>query len=516
MKLKKVTKRTMAFMCALFLLFGVYSTANATNEKVQLQIVQKASETKKILENQGTIVEEITSMDKEKGSATIQVKIDNSVKDEGEKEKFENTELLIIVPESISAGENLERYNTYIKSLATKVFEKNSNTKIGIVGMKGTVYDGEVGEDGNIVWGPKDEGKVNGTESNAEIVANFTNDVTTLQNGLMNMNSAKTKYNYNLQAAIRLARNTYSKNTNKILVSLYDNVPTIAIGVCKTVSYGGWNSPYDTMEEGVIAKHKELVSKTKSEILTLKDNNIDFIMLRPEDTSFDQKWYDSTTGEFKLDFDGSPYVQELYGTIANPTYGKMYSLNDANLEKVVTEYIYNDIIENVGVDFQDVTVKDYFPKEIIDNFTITISNENQADVDISHLESDSYIEWKVGELKSNQNASLTYTLQIKDMNNSELLEKVIDTNEKIEVTYKAGAEEMLTVNLTSSPKIKLSKQVSIQDDKTEDDKGDKDNTTAIGKIPQTGVNPTIILEIIIMCIICGILYGKAQKYKDIK
>ncbi len=40
---------------------------------------------------------------------------------------------------------------------------------------------------------------------------------------------------------------------------------------------------------------QELISNTKSEILSLKTYNIDFILLRPDDTKFDQKWYNVET-----------------------------------------------------------------------------------------------------------------------------------------------------------------------------------------------------------------------------
>ena len=67
--------------------------------------------------------------------------------------------------------------------------------------------------------------------------------------------------------------------------------------------------------------------------------------LRPDDTSFDQTWTNADTGEIILELDGKPYVDDLYGSIDNPTYGKMYSLNNANLEQIVTDYIYNDVME---------------------------------------------------------------------------------------------------------------------------------------------------------------------------
>ena len=233
---------------------------------------------------------------------------------------YENTEIFIMVPVSASQ-EKKNEYSTYVETLANKIFEANEKTKIGIIGLKGTIIDMSFDEEGNAIWGENHQGDVEGTVNDGEIVVNLTNQTSALTNGIKNMNPEETQYYINLQAAIRLAKNSYSENVNKILISLYDNVPSIAIGVENQVSYGGV-TPYDTLEEAVVAKHEKIVSYTKSEILSLQEENIDFILLRPEDTSFDQDWYDKESGQLNYEFDGSPYVQELYGTLENPTYGK--------------------------------------------------------------------------------------------------------------------------------------------------------------------------------------------------
>lgn len=505
-------------LIALLSIILLSSNVFANTTKTKLDVVQKSAETKYLENNQGSISKSIINSNAEAGEVTVELKLDNSkITTDGQK-KYDNTEVLIIVNENISKkSENLEKYTNYIKTLASNIFSKNANTKVGIIGMKGPIDDATVNEEGKLVHGPNDQKTVNGTTANAEVIVEPTNDISAIQTGLQNMNTQKTVYYENLQAAIRLANNTFSSNVNRILVSLYDNVPTTAVGVCSQApSYGGIFSEYATAEEAIIAKHKKLVSYTKQEILKLKQNNIHFILLRPDDTSFDQDWYSHSTGEFILKFDGSPYVQQLYGTVENPTYGKMYSLSESNLQTVVTEYIYNDIINTIGYDISSVIVKDYFPQEILDYFTITVLDNEK--VDTSHLLTDGYIELSADCIKSEENLSIKYTLKVKDMQESNILEKTISTNKKVELSYKDYTNTQKLVDLTSSPKIKLSEVKQEVSKPSEPDKSTtppKDTTTATGKLPQTGINMTIIICIACVSTLTAFTYIKFKKYKDI-
>jgi len=438
-----------------FVILGAFSSILATDLRTELKIVQQTAETKYLENDQGYITKSIIESDENTGEVVIDLGLSNITNiTEDTKERHENTEILIMVSENIvNEEEKLNTYVSYIETLSTKVFEKSSNTKIGILGIKGTIFDGEEDENGNMIWGENDEGTVNGSEDNAEIILKPSSSSDEIKSSLQNMNSSKTKYRTNLQAAIRLANKSYSDNVNKILICLYDSVPNIAIGVHSQISYGGWFSEYATAEEAATAKHNQIANKTNSEILNLKSNNIDFILLRPDDTSYDQTYYNSATGEFSFKFDGSPYVQKIYGTLENPTYGKMYSLNNDNLEKVVTEYIYQDIMDEIRADIKSAVIKEYFSDEILENFDITFDDEG---IDTIDLLNNKYVVWNIGDLAGNETASLKYTLKIKDMKNEGLLDKVLQTNEKTEMAYINDLGVETTISSTSSPKIKLS------------------------------------------------------------
>lgn len=283
-------KKNLVMLIIFILLISLCSSVHAIELKTKLSIIQQASETKELENNQGTISKKIVSLDEEKGEVTIHLDLKNvKPNTSSEDEIYDNTEIFIIIPESANAFEN-EKI-TYIETLADKILKKNSKTKIGIIGIQGPIFDGYIDEEGKLVYNENDERNVKGTENNAECIVELTDNIDTLKTKLSNMNSDKKYYN-NVQAALRLARKSFSNNVNKILISLYDDVPSTAIGVkSSTDSYGG-SSKYATAEEAVKAHLQELISNTKSEILSLKTYNIDFILLRPDDTKFDQKWYD--------------------------------------------------------------------------------------------------------------------------------------------------------------------------------------------------------------------------------
>ena len=455
-----MSKKIITFLLVIILLMLSYTTSIATDLNTKLMVVQKEGELKYLENNQGYISKAIIDTDEEKGEVTIEIKLLNSEKKlETENETYENTEIIIIVPENIvSSDENgkLSEYSQYIETLATRVFEKNSKTKIGIVGMKGPISDSYIDENGKMVYGEKNEGSKAGTADDAELVVNMTNDISVIKNGLQNMNNQKLRYYNNFEAAIKLSKSSFSNKVNKILISLYDTVPSTSIGQCSQVSYGGW-SGYDTIEEAVNAKNEKMVKTTKQEILSLKNSNIDFILLRPDDTDFDQKWYDVSSGELILDFDGSSYVKELYGTMQSPTYGKLYSLNEDSLQEIVTEKIYEDIMETVGKPITYAKIVDYFPTKIIKNFDFEyVEGPNIGTVSEGIEEQTNSISWDIGTLDGNETATLKYKLKIKDMKNEGLLNKTIATNEKVVVTYKDIESKDYTVELTNNPKIKLS------------------------------------------------------------
>lgn len=268
------------------------------------------------------------------------------------------------------------------------------------------------------------------------------------------MNTSKTRYYSNFQAGINLANKSLSSDSNKIIISLYNEIPDISNNVCDVVSYGGWFSEYQTIEEAVNGKISKIVKNTKSEILKLKNNDIFFIQLRPSDISFDKTYYVIGKNQ-SYNFDGSSYVKELYGTIEEPVYGKMYALDETEMEKIVEENIYNDISNIIQSDISKVSIKVQFSDEVLNNFDI-IESVNEEDEYILN-KNNSVLESYIEKIRVDETISLKYKLKIKDMKNLDLLGKEISTNKIIELKYNDSDNKNYNLELTSSPKVKLTR-----------------------------------------------------------
>ncbi len=502
-------KKSFIIVIVMLLTLGMCVNVNAA--QTSLNIVEKESKTKYLDNNQGTMQNKILSCNSETGTITMQLSVTNT------KQTYENTEIIVIMEENLANDTTkLNQYISQVNSLASKVFLFAPNLKIGIIGMKGTISDRQVDSNGKLVIGKNDQGSKNGSASDAEVLANLTNNAESLTQALKNMNAKKVTYNNNLQAALKLAKSSYSGKANKILITLFDNMPSTAIGVCKEVSEG---KDSKALEQAVIAKNKDIVSKTKSEILSLEQEDINFILLKPGNTDFNQKWY-SKTGELTYQLDGSTYAQQLYGTTGKPTYGEMYSLENSSLATVLITNMYEQFMQPKKKDMTSVVVTNYFPKEIMSHYKITIAQENVNNVDTKKYETDGSITWNIGTLAEGKTSTLQYTLQLTDMKNASLLNKTIATNEKTEITYKDADEKEHTVALTSSSTIQLKEEQEQKDNNNSQNTGSQpkqDNTTAKGMIPQTGVNIVMFVAIMIsMLIIIALIYKKYHNCKDIK
>ena len=509
-----MSKKIFIFFLIVMLVCIMPYSINAQDVQNSLNVIKMEAETTYLDNSNGFLDNKITSFDSNLGTVNLELSLNNSSSNQDqEADHYENTEIFIILPE-VNSNETKTTYANYIETFANKVFEANSNTKIGIVGMNGTIND----SDENNIATDNDESTIPGSMDDAEIITMPTTNVTDLVNGITNMNPENWKYHYNLEVAIRIAKNNFSDDVNRILISLYDNVPGIVIGETARVNYGGI---FGTTAEEAVRNHlTKIVNQTKTEILSLADEDISFILLRPDDTSFDQTWTNTNTGEIILELDGKPYVDDLYGSIDNPTYGKMYSLNNDNLEQIVTDYIYNDVMGEIGTAISQVSIEFTFSQDILDNFDITIGNS--SDINIDNLTTDGIMVWNVGSLEANESATLNYSLQMKDMNNSSLLDKTIPIAEQVVLTYNDSSAQKHTVTSTDSPSVRLVRDEVIEipdpgnNNVNNNNNTPIDNTVAPGTIPQTGINPIIFVIIALSVIVMIVLIKKNKEYKDIK
>ena len=143
-------------------------------------------------------------------------------------------------------------------------------------------------------------------------------------------------------------------------------------------------------------------------------------------------------------------------------------------------------------------------------------------MNIDNLATDGIMVWNVGSLDANESVTLKYSLKIKDMNNSNLLNKTIPIAEQVVLTYNDSSAKEHTVTSTDSPSVRLVRDEVIEipdpgnNNVNNNNNTPIDNTVAPGTIPQTGINPIIFVIIALSVIVMIVLIKKNKEYKDIK
>ena len=97
--MKKTKLRIISIFLVIEIIFCAFSNAFASELKTSLDIVQKASETKYLENDQGYISKTIVDSDASNGEVTIELKLSNTKKDVT---KQESTEIMLVIDNSAS------------------------------------------------------------------------------------------------------------------------------------------------------------------------------------------------------------------------------------------------------------------------------------------------------------------------------------------------------------------------------------------------------------------------------
>ena len=304
------------------------------------------------------------------------------------------------------------------QSLVSNLLEDNSQLKIGIVSFSSNTDQSQ-------------EGKI----EDAQLVSTLNNNAIEVNGAISNLeaNGPRT----NLQAGLLLASQQFSEeDNNKYMIILTDGVPNLAID-SKIPYYS------DTT-----------ITQTKNQLHSLQDNGIQIITML---TGIDDEDY-TPSG---IDKNFGQIIEEIFGTSENPTAGSFYYVTDDKIESTITKDIYSNLLP-VEKTLTNIVIKDYFPEEIVDNFDFAyVSDANVGDISAEVNTSDNSITWTIPELASGQTAIVQYTLKLKENFNSNIIDKVLDTNEKVDISYNDfdGTEQSKTSDIT--PKLKLTEPPAI-------------------------------------------------------
>lgn len=298
------------------------------------------------------------------------------------------------------------------KTLISNLLKDNEELKIGIVSFSTSI-----------------DSSKEGTLEDANLASSLSNDISTLSNAISNIKADGPRTN--LESGLELASEQFTKtDNNKYMIVLTDGVPNVALNYDK--------SYYSD----------DVISKTKSKLQQLKQSNINIITML---TGIDDETYipATTTKSF------GEIIEEIFGTTSNPTVGKFYYVTDNEVESIIKNDIYNSLIpENKTL--KDIKIIDYFPAEIINNFDFAyVSEANIGTISATVDKSNNSITWTIPELASGETATVQYKLKLKENFDSSIVDKILNTNQKVDITYKDYDNKEQTKTSDISPKLKL-------------------------------------------------------------
>lgn len=463
----KITKKiSLAILAILLIVSTTCLAATASSEKAKLEIVENNICTIKI-NDFSTFEKKIVDYDLEKKNITIGLTIKNTA------EPIVNPpyEIVLVIDNSLSMIQNevsegvtrLKQVTDSAKTLASKLLE-NENTKVAVVSFS-------TGDD-------------EGTLSDAKLRNKLSSDKEVVLSSITEIATDETQGpRTNIDAGLQIAKTCFSEeNNNKYIVLLTDGVPNTAVG-----------GPTFTYSEGT-------ATKTVATLKSLDKANINIISAM---IGLNPSVIEPTTQcSYKN------LSEEIFGTQEEPTVGKFYNVADKNIETAITKTIFSNIIDTTVNTLTNIDIYDYFPQQIVDNFDFEMleyiaggdkinDNGEGENYVTERINSDNCIIWHIAKLEPGQTAYVSYKLTLKDKIDTNILNIVLNTNEKVDIT----ANEIKTdddsniLKSTVSPKIK----VTMPEEKP------KDNTVADKEIPQTGTTSSSTIMTVILLVITFVI-----------
>lgn len=451
---------------AIFILIAILSliiTTNsyaASNVNATLKLVED-NVCKINLDNKATLEKKVIKFDEKNKAVTIGLTVTNTMQNEKTEKP---AEIFLVIDNSSSMIKNkignVTRKAKIIESantLVDKLFKANSKAKVGIVSFSS--LDSLKGETEGTINDAKLELKLNSSKSDVKAA-------------ISSIASKACGPRTNIEAALEVASNNYSStsNTSRYIVLLTDGVPDNAL-----------NGEFGTYIG-------QVGSRTKAKLKAVEKSGIKIFATMVGLNS--QRVETQSNKTYKA------LAEEVFGTVENPTTSKYYYVTDAEVENTIINTIYSDLVEVKENTLTDIVIKDYFPKEIIDNFNFAhVTKPNIGDVSAKVNTKDNSITWKIKSLKAGETAKLSYKLTLKDNFDKAIINKVLPTNKKLDFSANDKGKT-ISKNSDVSPKVK----VIVPTDKT----------VAKKPIPQTGQSS--ILSIVIITI-SGIAIIAGLRYK---
>ena len=403
------------FLGLFLILILVANMSFASYSTVQMSVVEEPVATIEFGSN-SKFEKKLISKDLTNKEVTLQLQVNN-----GEASKKPTGEIVLVLDNSDSMNNEITTTNgkttrkqlifDSAKTVITNLLKDNKDLKISVVSFSTNTTASK-----------------EGTTEDATLVSGLSNSSSVLTNAIdsIEANGPRT----DLEAGLDLASKQFSSTaTNKYMIVLTDGVPNVSLG---------HNNPYYS---------DDTINATKAKLQAIEKQNIKlFTMLSGiSDESYVPSGTTKTFGEI---------INEVFGTTKTPTAGTFYYVSDDKIEETVTT-IYNSLMP-ISQSYKNIQIVDYFPKEIIDNFDFAyVEKANIGEISAKVDTTNNSITWTIPELASGQTATVQYKLKLKQNFDSNIVGKILNTNEKVDLSYNDFDNNKQEKTTDVTPKLKL-------------------------------------------------------------
>ena len=437
------------------------TNTSTTTGKTIMEVVEK-NICEINLNDMGKFTKELTNFNADKKEVTLTLTVENIM----EKEKITKpVEIYLVLDNSYSMTKtyNGKSKMEYVKETASAftdaLFEYFTNPKIGLVSFSSVDTTASGGVSIQL-----------GTINDANLLLPLSNSKDAIKSKITEYTKSNGQYT-NIEAGLSLAQTNFTTSTDseKYVILLSDGVPNLSLDTTHTLTYSGTNAA-NTKKK--LQDMNTAGYHTFSVLMGLNESNIE----NPNAPQIEDGTRHMTYREL---------AEEIFGTASKPTAGDFFFIDYDNLSTTINDKIFGDITAIKDNSLKNIVIKDYFPKEIIENFNFThVKSPNIGKVSEKIDTTNNSITWNIELLEEGQIATLSYKLTLKDNYNKEIINKVLPTNSKVDIDFKtADGNGEAYSDVSPSVRVKY------------------DETTAGGKIPQTGIDTPIFLAIIIAGII---------------
>lgn len=443
------------------------NTSNNANGTTSLEIVENNVCTIEI-EDLARFEKKITAFDETEKSVTLTLTLTNLKTVE---ETNRDVEIFFVIDNSSSMttdyiGEQTRKQVVInsANSLVDKIFAENSNAKVGVVGFSSS---------------PSAEGTI----ADGSLRQELTNSSEEVKAAISNLSELEVGDRTNIDAGVTIAKDNFSsdENVKRYIILLTDGVPNNDI-----------NGNSQTYSD-------EVLNNTKAKLESIEQSGIEIIasMINLDDTQ------EPTTGKTYREL-----AEAVFGTEENPTTSKYFYVPDSEIEDNIINEIFDSLVITTDNTLRNITITDYFPQEIIDNFNFEyVATPNIGEVSQTINTENNSITWNIELLSEGETASLSYKLTLKDDYDKDIIDVILKTNDKVEIT---GEDNNGPIDEESD----VSPTIRVKYEKPGIVPGE-DNTVSPKPIPQTGENSLIILSVLvtslIIFIVARILFFKKNK-----